>query len=155
MQIATHWQSAYTPPGYAHAPERIKKTAKARVFEYLEKHGARAKDDILKDTGLTEAQLRHSIAALRGQVEFEQSGNGKTRTCLYWLTSNPPPTENRCASHRVYEWYKSNPWRPAADIPSDIYSVGGHKHGCVCMLEKLGRLISRVKNGRKQYKAVV
>jgi len=153
--ICTHWQPAYTPPGFAHVPERIKMTAKDRVFEYLKQHGATLKDDLLKNTSLTDAQVRHAMASLRGQVEFEQSGKGAERTCLYWLTGTTPPDEKRCSSHRVYEWYRANPWKPAKDIPSDIYTVGGHKHGCVCMLEMTGRLISRVKNGKKQYKAVV
>lgn len=79
-----------------------------------------------------------------------------------WQPAYTPPgfshveaIEKRCGSYRVYEWYRSNPWRPARDIPEDIYAVSGHKHGCVCMLERAGKLISRVQDGRKQYKAVI
>lgn len=155
MQVQTIWQPHYSPTGFARVQVRVKKTIDARLFEYLDKHGAKPKDDILKDTGLTPAQLRHAVALLRDQIEFEQSGGGTTRVCLYWLKDNPPPIEKRCGSHRVHVWYQENPWRAAKEIPDEIYSVGGHKHGCACMLEKAGRLISRVKNGLKQYKAVI
>lgn len=157
MQIQTIWQPAYTPPGFSHV-EAIEKRmlhTKDRVEKLLTAKGILSRTDIMKQLSITSAQLRHSMALLRDVVAFEQSGNGAQRICMYWIASSPPPTEKRCGMHRVYEWYRANPWRPARDIPDDIYSEGGHKHGCVCTLEKNGRLLSRKQGGRKIYKAVI
>ena len=155
--ICTHWQPAYTPPGYTHVParERGMLATKQRVYNLLKARGITSKEDILKELYITSSQLRHSMELLKDEVEFEQSGAGALRTCSYWLKGTTPPIEKRCCSYRVHVWFMSHPWRPARDIPEDIYAVSGHKHGCVCMLERAGKLTSRVKNGRKQYKAVV
>ena len=157
MQFQTFWQPAYTPPKFVYPSNKRGpvKSGKDFVIEYLEKHGAKSNTELQKALGVTKQQLRYASSRLPGILICEQSGNGKNRVCLYWSANNPPPVSLRCATHRAYEWIKKHPWRPAADIPSDIYPVHKHKHAGVCTMERNGRLISRVKNGKKQYKAVV
>jgi hypothetical protein len=155
--ICTIWQPAYTPPGYGHVParERSMLATKQRVYNLLKARGITSKADIMKELGITISQLRHSMELLKDEVEFEHSGNGALRACSYWLKGTTPPIEKRCKTHRVHVWFQANPWRPARDIPSDIYTANGHKSACVWTLEMSGKLISRVQNGRKQYKAVI
>ena len=153
--IKTIWQPSYTPPAMQYQPKAQMKTSKDRVLAYLGQHGATTSANLCLILGVTKAQLRYASEVFAGTLLCEQSGNGRTRVCLYWVASNPPATSARCATHRAYEWIKKNPWCPAADIPSDIYPVPKHKHAGVCTMERNGRLISRVKNGKKQYKAVL
>lgn len=157
--IQTHWQPSYSPPGFAHyeAPERGKKmqSTRDRVLNYLEQNGMKSRTDILRNLHITGPQLRHSVGLLKGLIDFEQSGQGKLRTCHYWALSNPPTTSQRCATHRVHEWFKRNPWSHPADIPVDIYPAITTRHACVWMLELSGKLTSRVCNGKKQYRVAV
>jgi len=154
MQFQTIWQSSYTPPGFGHVEVVEKKSTRDRIFDYLTTHGPTERNEIVRGLSITPSTLRHSVANLGGLVEFEQTGSGRTRKSVYWIAGSPPPDDKRGAHHKVLEWIKVHPWTSAKDLPDDIYSQK-HKFGCVNFLEAHNRLISRVRNGLKQYKAVV
>ena len=150
--IQTFWQPSYCPPSMQYRPKVQTKTSKDFVLEYLEQNGATTSADLCRILGVTKAQLRYASTVFAGTLLNEQSGNGKTRTCLYWVASNAPTTNQRCSTHRAWKWLEQNPWRRGAELPDDIYPIVQHKHAALCTMERDGRLISRVRNGTKQYK---
>ena len=154
MQIATHWQPAYTPPGYQKVErvEVVKVHTKDRILAFLKEHGPTPRHILLEKLAITSSVFRHATQEIQGQIAFEQVGCSKTRHSLYWLPSNPPPLEKRSASHQLHEWFKSHPWHTANDIPDSIYKAK-HKHCCVFFLVQQSKLISRVKDGVKQYRS--
>ena len=155
--IRTIWQPSYTPLVFAaHAPKiqlrwDVDKT-KSIVLDYLEKHGITEKRDLLKNIGMSISRLNHGLHNLGGLIAYEQSGANANRKCSYWAISNPPRLNQRCASFQAMDFISRNPWCYASKIPSEIIPTPRNRHMCVLTLETAGRLISRVENGRKQYK---
>jgi hypothetical protein len=161
--ICTHWQPAYTPSTFAmtSASKPQRKTrcdfgaTKDIVLAYLEKHGITEKRDMLKNMGMTNSKLRHALEKLSGLIEYEVSGASTGRMVHYWAKSNPPKVQQRCESYQVYAFIVRHPWSYTADIPVEITLTARQKNMCCLTLEVAGKLTSRVKNGRKQYKAVI
>ena len=163
MQVSTLWQTAYYTPApavfTARKPPRKTRcdigTTKRIVLAYLEKHGITERRDMLKNLGMSHPKLRHALEKLGSLVEYEQSGAADGRMCHYWAVSNPPRVDQRCASYQALDFIAKNPWSYAADIPEEIIATPRNRHMCVLNLEVSGRLISRVHNGRKQYKVAL
>ena len=160
MQIQTIWQPSYTPSVFAavHVPKRQRKTrcdvdkTKNAVLAYLEKHGITEKRELLKNLGMSICRLNNGLRKLGKLIDYEQSGANINRKCSYWAVSNPPRMTQRCASFQAMDFISRNPWCYASKIPSEIIPTPRNRHMCVLTLETAGRLISRVENGRKQYK---
>ena len=160
MQVMTQWQTAYYTPApivfTASEPQRktrcdVGKTQNA-VLAYLEKHGITEKNELLKNLGMSICRLNNGLHKLGKLIDYEQSGANINRKCSYWAVSNPPRLDQRCASFQAMDFISRNPWCLASEIPPEIIPTPRNKHMCVLTLETAGRLISRVENGRKQYK---
>ena len=157
--MMTIWQPSYSPTWTPierkrrAAPCKMQST-KEIILSYLDKHGITEKRAMMKALGMTNAKLRHGLAKLGSNVEYEISGVGGLRMCHYWSTSNPPTVKQRCTRYQVYDFFLKNPWSYANQIPDEIVAVPRHKHMIVMALEESGKLISRDFRKLKQYKAV-
>ena len=162
MQFQTIWQPSYTPSGFATSSQprteckvRCSKDEAQAVLAYLQKHGITEKTDLMKNMGLSSNKLRHAMEPISGLLDHEQSGAGVSRVCRYWAKSHPPAASQRCTSYQVYDWIVRHPWSTASEIPAKLIPVAQKRRMCCLSLVLSGKVISRERGARNEYRAVV
>ena len=146
--IKTIWQPSYTPVYQVRTIDKSvkrKSVTKEDVLQYLETNGITTTMQMMKDFGITNSSLRHSLGKLKkdGLVDFERSGKADGRISSYWALSNPPKPSQRCLSYRLVEWFRHNPWAAVKDIPNNFYTEVREIHSMCITLEDAGKLVSR------------
>jgi len=134
------------------AKVRLVPNAAAVIVEYLTANGPTKCRKMLSETGLVKGQVRWAFVKLRGAIEFEQVGDREMRDTLYWLKDSPPPTYMRSETYKTLTFFRANPWAYVSEIPAELV-VQKLAYSYTSALEKQMKLISRIRKGRKQYKA--